>query len=322
MTLFNSRFKLSSSLSALLMGISAIAITPSQSHACACGCGVFDVGTNAMFPTTSGGMVFLEYNFLNQSQNRAQGGSSPAANNDDKEIKTSFYKIGGQYMFNRNWGAQIEVPYWSRHFETTDENTGNPVSFDHGALGDIRIKGIYAGLFDDMSTGLTFGFKLPTGDSSYVNFDPDTEIGSGSTDLLLGIYHMGKITDDNLWTWFIQLNLDQPILSKPNYLPGNEIDTAIGAYYGGWKFGDANKIAPILELITAVRGMDAGSDAAQDQDGSGASGYRRILVSPGFETDLGAFRVYADVQVPIYQYFNGNQLAAPIGYKVATMFNF
>ena len=294
---------------------------PANSFACACGCGVFDVGTNAMFPTTAGGMAFFEFNYLNQNQNRSLSNSAPAANNDDKEIRTLFYKVGGQYLFNRNWGVQVEVPYWARHFSTTDDN-GKGVSFDHAALGDIRLKGIYSGFFEDMSTGLTFGLKLPSGDFSYSHFDPDTQIGSGSTDLLLGIYHLGKITDDNLWTWFVQLNLDQPILSQPNYLPGNEVNTAVGAYYNGWKLGGETKIAPILELIASVRGMDSGSAAGQDQGGSGASGYRRLLVSPGLEADLGSLQVYTDIQLPAYQYFNANQLAAPIGYKLAVMFHF
>ena len=303
-------------ISLLLTSAFIITINPTLSLACACGCGLFDVGTNAMFPTSAGGMVFFEYNFLDQNQNRNHSTSAPAGDNGDKEIRTSFFKVGGQYMFNRNWGAQIEVPYWSRHFSTTD-NSGNSAAFDHAALGDIRLKGIYAGLFEDMSTGLTFGIKLPTGDSSYPGFDSDTEIGSGSTDLLLGIYHLGKITQDNLWNWFVQTNLDQPIMSKPGYLPGNEINAALGAYYNGWRFGEANKIAPILELLASVRGSDNGSLANED-----GSGYRRILVSPGFETDLGSFRLYADVQVPLYQYYNGDQLAAPIGYKVATTFSF
>jgi len=219
-------------------------------------------------------------------------------------------------MFNRNWGVQAEIPYWSRHFSTTDD-AGNPAAFDHSAMGDIRLKAIYTGLFEDMSTGLTFGLKLPTGDFSYSNFDPDTQIGSGSTDLLIGVYHMGKITEDNLWNWFMQLNVDQPIIAQTNYLPGNEINAVIGTYYNGWKFGSENKIAPILELLTAVRGADSGLKSMP-----GDSGYRRLLVSPGFELALGGFRFIGDVQVPIYQYFNGDQLAAPIGYKLATMFNF
>ena len=291
-------------------------ILPSSSYGCACGCGLFDVGTNAMFPTGAGGMVFFEYNFLDQNQNRNRSTSASADDNGDKEIRTHFFKVGGQYMFNRNWGAQVEVPYWSRHFSTTDDS-GNSAIFDHAALGDIRLKGIYAGLFDDMSTGITFGLKLPTGDASYPSFDADTEIGTGSTDLLLGIYHLGKITQNNLWNWFVQVNLDEPILSKPGYLPGNEVNTVVGAYYNGWTFGEANKVAPILELLASARGSDNGVLANED-----ASGYRRLLVSPGVELDLGRFRIYADIQAPLYQYYNGDQLSAPVGYKFGTLYSF
>ena len=71
-------------------------------------------------------------------------------------------------------------------------------------MGDIRIKGAYTGFSADMSTGLTFGVKLANGDSSYPNFDADTQIGSGSTDLLLGGYHLGRLSADNRWTYFLQ----------------------------------------------------------------------------------------------------------------------
>ena len=292
-----------------------IIMTPSLSHACACGCGMFEIGTNAMFPTSAGGMVFFEYNFLDQNQNRSHASTSSASNNNDKEIKTNFFKLGGQYMFNQNWGVQVEVPYWSRHFNTTDDS-GNPAAFDHAALGDIRIRGIYSGFFDDMSTGLTYGLKLPTGDSSYPNFDSDTEIGTGSTDLLIGIYHLGKITEDNLWHWFAQINLDQPLLTKPAYRPGNEINMVLGSYYNGWQVGEMSKIAPILELISSFRGTDSGALANTDN-----SGYDRLLLSPGLEADIDHFRIYTDIQFPILQYYNGNQLAAPIGYKLATTFS-
>ncbi len=42
-----------------------------------------------------------------------------------------------------------------------------------------------------MSSGLSLGVKLPTGDWTYPNFDRDTSIGTGTTDLLLGGYHLG-----------------------------------------------------------------------------------------------------------------------------------
>ena len=41
---------------------------------------------------------------------------------------------------------------------------------------------MYTGFSKDMSKGLIFGVKLPTGDYTAANFDRDTQIGTGSTD--------------------------------------------------------------------------------------------------------------------------------------------
>ena len=270
-----------------------------------------------MFPNGEGGMVFFEYNFLDQTQNRSRSNLAPSDANNDKEIKTNFMQLGGQYMFNRMWGAQVNIPYWSRNFKTLNSDTGEIDSFDHTSVGDIQLKGIYTGFSEDMATGLTFGLKLPTGDASYPNFDPDTEIGTGSTDFLLGVYHRGKITQDNLWNWFGQFQLQQPLISKPNYLPGNEINMSIGAYYNGWNISPHTKIAPILELLASARAADEGADANTTD-----SGYRRLLASPGVELDWESLRIYANVTTPLYQYYNGFQLAAPISYKLGTMFGF
>src|SRR5882672_3152309 len=116
---------------------------PSLGLACACGCGIFDVGTSAMYASHAGGMVFVEYDYLDQSHNRSGTASAPAANNDDKAIRSQFMTIGGQYQFNRAWGLTLEVPYWHRYFQTVDEGTGELVSHTHGAIGDIRIKATY-----------------------------------------------------------------------------------------------------------------------------------------------------------------------------------
>ena len=192
-----------------------------------------------------------------------------------------------------------------------------PPPYSHNSLGDIRVTGIYTGFSGEMSTGLTFGLKLPTGDSTYPNFDADTEIGSGSTDLLLGAYQLFKFTDDGVWSGFAQITLDQPVLSLPNYLPGNEINAAIGAYYGGWSLGRHTKISPILEALFSFRGADELAEADVTD-----SGYRRVLIGPGVEVDYSQLRLYGDLEIPVYQYFNGNQLAAPIAYKFVAAYMF
>jgi hypothetical protein len=140
----------------------AVVLAPTAGWACACGCGVFDVGTSSMFPTGQGGMIFLNYAYQDQNQNWSGSSTAPAENNDDKEIKTDFFTLGIQYMFNRKWGLEAEVPYDYRTFRTVD-NAGNSITRQWSQLGDIRLRGIYTGLSPDLSAGLTLGVKLPTG---------------------------------------------------------------------------------------------------------------------------------------------------------------
>ena len=79
--------------------------------------------------------------------------------------------------------------------------------------------GMYTGFFRDMSTGIIFGVKLPTGTFQAFGFDRDTQIGSGSTDLLLGAFHRGLLTGDNAWQYFGQIMWRQPFLYQAGFDP-------------------------------------------------------------------------------------------------------
>lgn len=280
---------------------------PGTALACACGCGVFQVG--------GGGSAFIEYDFMNQGRNWAGAGSSPAGDNPDKDIGTSFATVGAQYMYDDGWGWIADLPYWQRHFKTIDDS-GAIVSFDHGSMGDIRLLGVYSGLEEDMSTSISFGLKLPTGDASYPNFDADTEIGTGSTDLLLGASKMGRLTDDANWTWFVDGQYDQPMLIKGGYRPGAEVDAAAGVYYNGLTFG-ASRVAPFAEMIGSYRWHDTGVRANPT-----GSGYRRLVATPGTELLVRQFRVSASVGLPFYEDVRDNQLVASALYKLNVSYSF
>ena len=309
---------------ALLSAVCCVAMSPLTAFACACGCGVFDVGTGTMMPTSEGGEVWLEYDFMNQSKNWAGTSSAPKANNPDKIIRTDFFTAGMQYMFNRSWGVEGEIPYWNRTFKTQTDipNAGDTQIFNHANIGDVRIKGVYSGFSCDMSTGITFGLKLANGDFTYPNFDRDTAIGTGSTDLLLGGYHQGALTPDGSLDWFVNGQWDHAFITQQNYRPGDEFDAALGSYYNGLDMGSAGKIAPLLQIIGSIREHDVGLNAAQPINGQNQSGYQRILLSPGLEYDIDKFSVYGDVEVPVYQHVNGNQLTAPVALKFIVGYKF
>ena len=292
----------------LLEGI----LVPGVVHACACGCGVFDVGTSSMFPNGQGGMAFLQYDYQDQNRNWSGTSQAPAANNDDKEIRTDFVTAGLQYMFDSSWGVQAQVPFAYRYFKTADGNT------TWGSLGDIRVEGSYTGFMADLSAGVTFGVKLPTGNFHFNPglVDRDTQIGSGSTDILLGGFYRDNLERNQKWDWFAQLQLDVPVLIQAQYRPGVELDTAVGIDYKGWSVGRV-KISPIGQVIFSERTSDSGAAASSEN-----SGYQRILLSPGVEFHIHPVKLYADVELPVFQNVTGNQVVAPVLLKVSMSFMF
>ena len=297
-------------------------IMPRAGWACACGCGIFDVGTGTMIPTGKGGVVWFEYDRMNQNHNWRGTSSAPGIDNEDKQIATDFFTLGVQYMFNRKWGVQAQLPYWNRDFRTTTDtpNPGDVGSFKHADIGDLRIKGVFSGFSEDMSSGVTFGLKLATGNYTYQNFDRDTSIGTGSTDILLGGYHMGNLTKRTSRLplhWYVNGQWDRAVSTQMGYRPGDEFDGALGSYYEGIHVGKSGTLSPLLQLIAAVRAHDTGVNSDPDN-----SGYKRLLISPGLEYDVRRWRFYGDIEVPVYQNMTGNQLIAPVAYKFVVAYKF
>jgi len=314
------------------LGLLAGVLAPGAAWACACGCGVFEVGTSSMLPDGPGGMAFLDYDFQDQNQNWSDSSKAPAANNGDREIRTDFITAGLQYMFNPSWGVQLELPFAYRNFKTVTANPNVPpntlTSVNWFSLGDIRIKAIYTGFSPDLSSGLDLGLRLPTGsfshENAYGDVDRDSEIGSGSTDILLGGFYRGNLTQNQKWGWFAQAEADLPVLTQADYRPGFELDAAAGVDYQGLSLGRLN-ISPLAQVIVSERTRDLGNDAAggaNDGNDGVNSGYTRVLLSPGIEFHLHPVKLYADMEVPVFEHVTGNQLVAPVLFKVSLSYMF
>lgn len=288
--------------------------TPAYALACACGCTVFDVGTSSLMPAGPGGTAFLEYDWLDQTRNFSGTSRAPATGNDDKRINSNFFVAGAQYMFNEKWGVMAQVPFTSRRLETTEP--GSYSVFDHSSLGDIRLMGVYSGFSPDMSTGVTFGVKLPTGDHRFAGFDADVQIGSGSTDVLLGLYHTGALSVDGRWNYYAQALWQHEIATQDGYTPGSELNGSVGASYELFRMGNV-AISPMLQMIVSRRGHDSGAAGEADE-----TGYTRALVAPGLQADFGTWKLYGDVELPVYQHVTGEQLIAPVAVKFIASFVF
>jgi len=324
---------------------------PSAAWACACGCSVFDVGFGGLPQEDDhGGRVFYELDRSNQTQNWVGRSKADASLNNDKRVSTIWHNVGLEYMFNREWGIAVKVPFVAREFWTLDDS-GNQNSFSSKSVGDIEIMGMYTGFSKDMSTGVLFGLKLPTGTYTAPGLDRDTQIGTGSTDLMLGGFHRGMITGDNAWQYFTQAVARIPFAyrSAPDptgsavdaagnvlvqtYKPGYQVDGSVGVVYNnGYNILGFDKIAPLLQFIGSHRVRDGG-DASDPLN----SGFDRVMVAPGIEFtkvvdefNKRVVKLYFDVEVPIYYRTNAalnadgseGQLIAPVMYKLVASYNF
>ena len=318
--------------------------------ACACGCSVFDVGGLATPQEQDhGGRIFFEFWSGDQYQNYVGDTKASGNLNTDKKINTQWYNVGFEYMFNRDWGVMMRLPTTVRALTTDTGVPGLGVqTFDAKSIGDLEVMGMYTGFFNDMSTGIEFGLKFPTGSFTTAGIDRDTQVGSGSTDLMLGGFHRGMLTGDNAWQYFAQVMWRQPFLYKDapdpqgffdgnpgviqSYHPGMQVDGAAGIVYNNWyNVAGFDKVTPLGQVIVSHRNVDTGTGADPYN-----SGFDRVMLSPGIEVtkvldeaNNRVLKAYFDVEFPVW--YRGNaannngtegQLVAPYLIRFVTSYNF
>jgi hypothetical protein len=285
----------------------------------------------------SGFSLWFRYSYMNQNQNWEGSSRAPASDNPDVQIRTSFYTVGGSVMIDHSWSVMLELPISSRRFTSTDDGTvagpaGSLYTANLTDLGDMTLMAIYTGLSEDRSTGLSLGVKLPTGNYTGPNgplggseFDRDTLPGTGSTDLVLGAYHVGGINADDSLAWLVQARYQFAFLTRNDYRPGNDLNAALGLTWSFGARGSQTRVTPVLQVIGSYRERDSGATSDPDN-----SGYKRLLLAPGVEARLGKVRLYADVEFPVYQFTNAapsgsdrsGQLVAPTLLKAQISYDF
>jgi hypothetical protein len=333
----------------LLAVVAVLGLNTTTALACACGCSVFDVGgLDLPQEQDHGGRVFFEFWSSDQTNNYVGSSKAPGFLNLDKRENTQWYSAGFSYMFNRDWGVMVRAPYAVRSLTTDTGAFAGIDTFNVRDWADLEVMGMYTGFFPDMSTGLVFGLKLPTGPYTTPGFDRDNQVGTGSTDLILGFFHRGLLTGDNAWQYFTQALWRQPFLYRDaadpqgffdgnpgvvqSYHPGLQVDGAIGIVYNnGYNLLGFDKITPLAQIIISHRNHDTGTGADPFN-----SGFDRVLLSPGIEftkvldeANNRVFKLYADVEFTAYYRANAannngteGQLVAPYLIRVVTSYNF
>lgn len=296
---------------AALLAISPIA------RACVCSFDSgFNIGGPANTPTGPGGLVWTEYSFVSQSKNWSGTSSAPADNNPHKLNRTNWITPGFQYFFNDQWGFSATLPFGNRlhihehhdhggHGGMGESHMSQKKAVNWWGLGDMRVNAYYTGFSSDMSTGLNLGLQLPTGDWQQPGVGRSMQLGTGSVDILAGLYHRGRLFGNQDWHWFVTGQLDAPVITQGGYRPGLSVDASTGIYYTGLKFGKLH-FRPIAQVIFGNQATDSGPAADTDN-----SGFQQLALSPGLEVNYHPFRVYANVALPVVSNVVGNQLIAP-----------
>lgn len=284
----------------------AIGVTiGSQAYACACGCGAFDLGLPGglgLPNQAGGGDINIQSTFLNQNTAFSGNHKIPLSQSPDQQIVSQFENLNMQYNINRDWGVMAMIPYWNRSF-TTNANFGNGapqmITNNVNTLSDIRLLGMYTGFSDDMSKGLMFGVKLPTGTYSTNGFDRDTQPGTGTTDALLGYYQVGQY---RTWGWYFQGMGRVATNYQQGYRPGDSVQMLLGAHYDNLSWN--SKLVPLLQLNGTWRANDSGVNADPLN-----SGLKTVYLTPGFLYNFtNHWQANGMFYVPLYRYVTGIQL--------------
>ncbi|HEV7164116.1 MAG TPA: hypothetical protein VGO35_01855 [Gammaproteobacteria bacterium] len=297
-----------------MLWLVVVAMSP-VAHACSsCGCTLnTDLGSQGVVSGIRGWRIGLRYDIVDQDQLRS-GDSTvadpalPSADEVERRTRNGYYTLSLDYTFNRRWGVGMELPYLDRYHSTVAEGDATLSTSDSQSLSDVRVLGRYTGFAADMSTGLLFGLKLPTG-SKGTRFDsgPQTgklvdrslQAGSGTTDVLLGMYHFDDFNGSS--GWFAQAMYQHSLRVDAGFKPGDSLNLNLGLRYY-W----SDSLTPQLQFNVQARSHDTDADPSAHAN----SGGRLLYVSPGVTFNAGeGWHGYLFLQFPLFQHVYGLQLA-------------
>jgi hypothetical protein len=313
---------------ALVLGL--IGLSPPALACASCGCSInADWGSQGL-SAQEGWSLDLKLDILDQNQlrygTRAISASNAAlvANPQtggpaevEQYTRNRYLSASLDYNSSSDWGLTITLPMIQRRHATLGTGSDG-VSPGDGAyvsdttgLGDVKVVARYLGLAADSDWGLQFGLKLPTGSHRRTGvltdpagppgmpapIDPGLQPGTGTTDLIAGVFAFGQASEN--WSWFTQAGLQHALATVDGYAPGDALSLAGGLRFLGWE-----RLMPQLQFNLRRAVADRGPNADTFATGGTLAYLTPGVVIPLAETTT----VYAFVQLPVVQNVRGIQL--------------
>ncbi len=240
------------------------------------------------------------------------------------------------YAANADWSFRLALPYIDRSHSTYGA-ANNPLTPDQvsavsvAGIGDLKLLANYQGLLPTHNLGLQVGVKLPTGHYGGPNADhsgivghrptafdsgplaqnasPDNlldtslQLGTGSTDMIIGAYYYQPVSQnfDAFVNGQFQAALKQKLdQSGQDYRPGNQMTISVGLRYEA-----SPDIVPQLQVNLSRKSHDQGA-LADTGNTEGTVAY----LSPGVSMSvLKNLQLYGFVQLPVYRKLEGYQVS-------------
>lgn len=304
------------------------ALCPTVADACSsCGCTLNSDWSSQGFKASEGLTVDLRYDYFNQNDLRTGTGrvdSGAITLPTDREIQQMTINrnttLTLDYGISADWGVTAQLPHLNRYHTTIVDGDTDISTSKSSSIGDLRVLGRYQGFSAEHNWGVQFGLKLPTGATS-VNFnggpqagqalDRGLQPGTGSTDLLVGVYRFGPISQS--FDYFAQALLQVSLSSKDQFKPGAGVNMTAGVRYVS-----DSRVVPHLQINARTERKEFGDNA--DIPNSGAT---LVYLSPGATVGItDKLQGYGFVQLPIYQRVTGYQLEPKYSVSVGLHYSY
>jgi len=296
---------------AVLLALAA----PSVEACSSCGCTLNSDWSSQGYTTRSGVNFDLRYDYFDQGELRSgthaadrAALSFPNPQEVQQDTLNRNATLGVDWSPSRTWGINLMLPYFDRPHTTIAEGDTQVSSSHSRGVGDARVVVRYQGFAADLGYGVELGIKLPTGrfDDTFTSgpqagaiVDRGLQLGTGTTDLLVGGYTVGNLGGEVYY--FASALWQQPLAARDGFRPGAGANVTLGLRYSGALPGG---IVPQLQMNARVENRESGVNA--DVADSGAT---LVFLSPGVGFPITArLDGFAFVQVPVYQRVNGLQL--------------
>jgi hypothetical protein len=230
----------------------------------------------------------------------------PADDEIQRETLNRNTWVGLDYVGSRGWAVAAQLPYYTRYHSTMAAGDAELSESKASGIGDLRVLARYQEFSMYRSYGLQLGLKLPTGrfDQNFASgpeagslLDRGLQLGSGTTDLLLGLSYFRRPSAH--LGWFAQGTIDQPLHYRDGFMPSANL-----AVNTGLRYLNGTSVTPQLQLNVRWDGRERGINA--DAPNSGGV---LVYISPGATVELGAHAsAFVFLQLPVYRRVNGLQL--------------